>query len=98
MSRKRLKPPDVCPVCGYDVPRNALACPGCGADHKSGWRDEAASYDGVDIPDLEFDYDEFVRNEFGSPSFKPAGIKTIWWITAILLLLASVVSYIIATR
>ena len=97
MSRKRLQPPNVCPVCGYDVPRNALACPGCGADHKSGWQEEATCYNGVDLPDEEFDYDEFVRKEFGSSSVKPHGIKTIWWITAILIILVTIISYIVAT-
>ena len=30
-------------------------------------------------------FEEFVRREF-SPGVKPAGIKAIWWITAIILL------------
>lgn len=85
--------PEVCPVCGEDVPRGALACPECGADHNSGWREEAGSYDGVDLPGEGFDYDEFVRKEFGSGS-KPVGIKTAWWITAILLIVAFVVFYL----
>jgi len=93
----RIKPktPDSCPVCGVDVPRGALACPECGADHKSGWREDADSYDGLDLPDEDFNYDEFVRREFGS-SFKPAGIKTIWWITAILIIIASIAIYFLA--
>lgn len=81
---ERRKAPEICPVCGEDVPRGALACPECGADHKSGWRDDAASYDGVDLPD-EFDYEEFTRKEFGS-SAKPAGISVVWWVTAIVVL------------
>jgi len=76
--------PAVCPVCGEDVPRGALACPECGADHQSGWRDDAASYDGVDLPD-DFDYEEFTRKEFGSQA-KPAGISVFWWVTAIVVL------------
>src|SRR2546423_13045326 len=80
---RRQKAPEICPVCGENVPRGALACPECGADHNSGWREEAQSYDGVDLPD-EFDYDEFTRREFGS-SPKPPGISAIWWITAIVL-------------
>jgi len=66
--------PEVCPVCGEDVPRAALACPECGADHNSGWRPDAEIYDGVDLPE-EFD-----------PSPKPIGIKIIWGVTAILLI------------
>ncbi len=70
-----------------DVPPKALACPECGADHLSGWREDADIYGGADLPDGDFDYDEYVRREFGS-SYKPAGIRTIWWITAALVLLA----------
>jgi hypothetical protein len=82
---KNLRPPSLCPVCGDEVPRNALACPECGADHKSGWREDAESYDGVDLPD-DFDYEEFTKTEFGTGSPKPRGISTLWWITAIVLL------------
>jgi hypothetical protein len=82
---KRLKAPVVCPVCGENVPRGALACPECGADHNSGWREDADRYDGIDLPD-EFDYEEFTRREFGG-SPKPAGIRMVWWFTAIAVLL-----------
>ena len=93
-SNKPSKPtaPEVCPVCGEEVPHGALACPECGADHQSGWRPDAETYDGLDLPNADFNYDEFVRREFGS-SFKPAGMKTIWWITAILTLLGSILLF-----
>ncbi|HMG05573.1 MAG TPA: zinc ribbon domain-containing protein [Chthoniobacterales bacterium] len=96
-NRTRLKTPEVCPVCGEDVPARALACPECGADHNSGWREDAETYAGLDLPDEDFDYDKFVREEFGS-SPKPAGIKTIWWITAILVLVASIALYFLTAR
>lgn len=83
--------PEVCPVCGEDVPRNALACPECGADERSGWREDAASYDGVDLPD-DFDDDGYVREEFGTP-IKPKGISAFWWIAAILLIIALCLVY-----
>ena len=57
--------PEVCPVCGEDVPRGMAACPECGADDRSGWREGAAAADGLDLPDEEFDYDKFY----------PAGIR-----------------------
>ena len=95
--RIKLKTPDVCPVCGEDISSGALACPECGADHNSGWRQDAETYEALDLPDEDFNYDEFVRNEFGS-SFKPAGMKTIWWITAILIIVASVALYFLAAR
>jgi uncharacterized membrane protein YvbJ len=93
----KLKTPNVCPVCGEDVPSSALACPACGADHNSGWRQYAETHEALDLPDEDFNYDEFVRNEFGS-SFKPAGMKTIWWITAILIIVASVALYFLTAR
>ena len=88
-TRRDLKTPEVCPVCGEDVPPRALACPECGADHNSGWRDDASVYDGAGLSDDEFDYDEFVREEFGANP-KPRGISAIWWITALVLIVAMV--------
>jgi len=92
--------PAVCPVCGEDVPPNALACPQCGADHKSGWREDADICDGADLPDEEFNHDEgfvcsfsLAKNEFSS-RVKPAGIKPLWWITAIIVLIALVVFFL----
>jgi hypothetical protein len=93
MARPKLEAPDVCPVCDADVPRGSLACPACGADHNSGWRVDTEVYDGLDLPGDDFDYDEFARREFGS-GLKPAGIRMIWWITAIILVALSIVLYI----
>ena len=88
-NKKRTRPrtPEVCPVCGEDVPRDALACLECGADHSSGWREDADTYDGVDLPKHDFNYDDFVKQEFGSQAI-PAGLKTIWWIVGIALIVA----------
>lgn len=87
--------PEVCPVCGEDVPRGSRACPECGADHNSGWREEAETYDSAGLPDEDFDYDQFVRQEFGEGS-KPAMIKPVWWITAIVLIVVSIVAWLYA--
>ncbi len=100
MTEKRRTPrrtPEICPACGEDVPPDALACPECGADHNSGWREDADTYDAVDLPDEGFNYEEFVKREFGS-SLKPAAIKPVWWITAILLIVAFIVIYFYAAR
>jgi len=82
-----LKPPEKCPVCDANVPPHALACLECGADHHSGWKKDSNIYDGTSLPDDDFDYDEFIEKEFGS-DIKPSGIKSIWWMTAIILLIA----------
>ena len=93
-SKRRPRPtPEVCPVCGEDVPPRSLACPECGADHNSGWREDAAAYDGVDLGKDEFNYEEFVREEFGT-SPKPRGISFVWWLTAIVLLAALTVLWV----
>lgn len=91
--KRRLRPkaPKICPVCGAGVHPDALACRECGADHNSGWRADAE--DGLDLPDDGFDYDEFIRREFGDP-MKPPGIKTIWWIVAVGLLIILIVAWI----
>ena len=86
--------PEICPVCAAEVPRSALACAECGADHNSGWREDA-DLRGLDLPDAEFDYGQFVREEFGT-SAKPPGLATSWWITAILLLIALAVVWLYA--
>lgn len=46
----RQSPPDECAQCGEPIPRNAHACPSCGADERTGWR-EVSLYDGLDLPD-----------------------------------------------
>jgi uncharacterized membrane protein YvbJ len=80
-----MKPPEFCPNCGVDVPRNALACPECGSDEKSGWS-ESANTGNPDLPDEEFDYDEFLKDEFGSGAGKPRGISWVWWFVAVILI------------
>lgn len=45
-----LPPPDECANCGADIPHRAHACPECGADERTGWR-ETSIYDGLDLPD-----------------------------------------------
>jgi hypothetical protein len=67
------------------VPRNAKACPECGADEKTGWSDNAYASN-LGLPDDEFDYDEFVKEEFGGER-KPRGIAWLWWATALILIL-----------
>ncbi len=78
--------PDICPVCGTEVPERARACPECGADEKTGWS-ERARYDELGIPDDSFDYDDFVSREFeGKKSKRKLG--WLWFTIALLLLLA----------
>lgn len=48
----RPTPPAECAVCGAAIPRRARACPECGADERTGWREQSI-YDGLDLPDEE---------------------------------------------
>jgi hypothetical protein len=78
-------PPSVCPNCGVDVPSKALACPECGADWDTGWKDLGGEGFGDtedDGPVDEFDYRGAFDREFGA-SPKPEGVKSLWWITGI---------------
>jgi hypothetical protein len=49
----------------------------------------------VNLPEREFNYDEFVKQEFGSQA-KPAGLNTIWWIVGIALIVALVLYFLAA--
>jgi len=75
--------PEVCPNCGAEVPPRAKACPECGSDEQTGWSEEAHA-DGLGLPDEEFDYDDFVKREFGSKKPVPRGIHWFWWVVAVL--------------
>ena len=77
-------PPEYCPNCGAEVPPNAKACPECGSDEQTGWSDKAYA-DNLGLPDEEFDYNEFVEQEFGKGKAKPHGVSWLWWAVALLL-------------
>jgi len=79
-----MSPPETCPNCGAEVPPKARACPECGADDQTGWS-EAARTDGLDLPDGNFDYNDFVKREFGGQSPVPRGIHWFWWVIALAL-------------
>jgi hypothetical protein len=79
-------PPEVCPICGAEVPPKARACPECGADETTGWSDKAHAGN-LGLPDEEFDYEEFVKEEFGTGRARPRGIGWFWWVVAIVALI-----------
>jgi hypothetical protein len=77
-------PLEICPNCGAEVPPNAQACPECGSDEQTGWS-EAAETGGLDLPDQNFDYNDFVKREFGGETPVPRGIHWLWWLIGLLL-------------
>jgi len=40
--------------------------------------------DGLDLPDETFDYDDFVKREFGDKNPVPRGIHWFWWVIGLL--------------
>ena len=77
------RPPEVCPVCGEDVPPNAQACPECGACYESGWKEDAHIYDGLDL------LDEGEEDKKGTVRWrKKPGLHPFWRIVAALVVLA----------
>ncbi|MEM0896152.1 MAG: hypothetical protein AAGJ79_04635 [Verrucomicrobiota bacterium] len=79
----------ICPGCGVELEVGNNGCPTCNKTEKKrkGW--EQDSYlDGIDLPgEDDFDYDEFRQREFGG-GLRPKGIKPVWWLTGIFLLIA----------
>lgn len=78
----------VCPTCGQDA-RVGRPCPGCvkksGKPKTRSWeRDPAA--DGLDLPDTDFNYDNFAAREFGKAPHRALGVKWYWWALAVALL------------
>jgi hypothetical protein len=73
-------PPAECANCGADLPRHAKACPDCGADERTGWREnDATRYDGLDLPDSAFADDD----RPGAARPRPPtvnGLAWYWWL------------------
>lgn len=78
-----------CPSCGQEV-RVGSTCPGCSTKRKPArqkpkaariqrsWQQDP-SHDGLDLPDEDFDYDEFVAREFHGAPHRRLGVKWYWW-------------------
>lgn len=76
--------PAECAQCGAAIPRGARACPECGADERTGWR-ETSVYDGLDLPDPNEADEASARSE--RPSRDVNGIRWYWWCVGVLVLL-----------
>ena len=84
MLRPRKKSPPVCPVCHEQVPPDSAACPGCGACHESGWKENAQTYDGLDFLDEAHEDDEG-KVHWGE---RPPALHPFWRIVAVIAVLA----------
>ncbi len=90
MAKRQQPNPEICPVCGADVPRNAKACLDCGACHESGWNDISSIYDGLDLPDYAYEDEE---QKVARPKFRQRraterkGLHPGWRIVALVLVI-----------
>lgn len=86
----------LCPTCdeevavGKNCPRCAKRNPPAPRERKSWEQEETA--DGLDLPDEDFDYDDFIAREFGGAPHKKTGIAWYWYAVALLLLIAMVIA------
>lgn len=86
----------LCPFCDHEV-RVGESCKGCAKKSKparaKSKRPEPHDeiYDGLDLPDDDFDYDEFVAREFGHKPHRKTGVKWHWWALAVAILALMVV-------
>lgn len=76
--------PAECANCGASIPRSAKACPECGADERTGWR-ESSHYDGLDLPDEAWQ-DDPASTKPGPASLRVNGVAWYWWLVGALLL------------
>ncbi len=88
--------PEICPICGAEVPSKAKACPQCGADEETGWSERARAQE-LGLPDDDFNYDQFMKEEFGQPKGKirPRGIGWMWWLVTIVLLVTFLLFWVL---
>ncbi|MEI7927971.1 MAG: hypothetical protein WCH40_05420 [Verrucomicrobiales bacterium] len=80
----------LCPGCGDEVPIGPRGCPKCTRPPKRRKRrrwEHGTAQDGLDLPDEDFDYDDFVAREFGKVPHRGLGIAWYWWITALVILI-----------
>ncbi|MEM6910176.1 MAG: hypothetical protein AAF555_01215 [Verrucomicrobiota bacterium] len=78
-----------CPACGREVPIGPQGCPHCSSPRKSrsrkGWQ-QPSSLDGLNLPQEDFDYEDFVRREFGEGKKPSLGLHPVWLWTGLILL------------
>ena len=94
----------ICPDCGAEVRVGSRGCSRCASDRatktwddRKPWEQDEA-YDGVDLPDdEEFDYQDFLDQEFGG-GHKKTKREWLWWTTALVLLIAMVAGWVLIGR
>jgi len=77
-------PPKECANCGTKIPRHAKACPECGADERTGWR-EPSVYDGLELPDAAWEESDSPGKP-RPPDRRVNGVAWYWWCAGVALL------------
>ena len=71
-----------CPNCGEEFPAGRLACPECGSDAETGWKDaEEIDYQSIELPDDR------------EPA--PARSRVGWWVALVLALIGMIVAAVL---
>jgi len=85
-------PPEECANCGAPIPHGAKACPECGADERTGWREnDATRYDGLDLPEEAFADDDKAKSGPNRKRERPvSGVAWYWWCVGIALVVVLV--------
>jgi hypothetical protein len=94
----------ICPSCGAEVRVGSRGCPKCASqratkkwgatEERKPWEQDEI-YDGLDVPDKEFDYEKFIQEEFDRGSSHKNAAEWLWWLVALILLIA-LVSLVVA--
>ena len=87
-----------CPFCDHQV-RVGENCPGCAQKKRAPRRvrkswEQDHSADGLDLPDEDFDYDEFVAREFGRAPHRRLGVKWYWWLLGVVAIAALLAAWV----
>ena len=86
-----------CPTCAHPLSPNARSCGRCGTRREGATWLTPGSADGLGIDDEPFDYDDFIRREFGEGGradnwfTRMSAKERFWWVVAVVLLAAFVV-------
>lgn len=88
-----------CPFCNCEV-QVGSPCPGCAKKRRQprtpapkSWQQDAGA-DGLDLPDSDFDYDEFVAREFGGLPHRRIGVAWYWWLLGVLVVAAMIATWV----
>lgn len=86
-----------CPTCAHPLSPNARSCGRCGTRREGATWLTPGSADGLGIDDEPFDYEDFIRREFGEGGragnwfTRMSAKERFWWVVAVVLLAAFVV-------